>query len=113
LMCRYEPMHDGKILKFYQECPELNSRTDGYYYYDSDKKEVAYLTLTSNGNIAVGNVKEEDGKILFYGFVIFPDRKLQSRCIFELTPDGGIIDKYFSLENGNWRPGHSRVWTTK
>lgn len=36
-LLRFEPMHDGKILRFYGECKELNSRTDGYYYYDPDK----------------------------------------------------------------------------
>jgi hypothetical protein len=113
LLRLYEPMHDGKILKIYQECRELNSRMDGYYFYDPDKKEIAYLTLTNNGNIAVGNVKEEDGRILLSGYAIFPDRKLESRNTFEITSKGEMIDKYFRLENGQWLAGHSRVWTAK
>jgi hypothetical protein len=56
-----------KIIKFYQECKELNSQTDGYYYYDPDKKAIAFLMLTNNGNFSVGNVKEEKGKIIEYG----------------------------------------------
>jgi len=113
LLRRYEPMHDGKILKVYQECRELNSQTDGYYYFDPDKKEIAFLTLTNNGNITIGNVKEEGGKILSYGQVIFSDKKLEFRNTYELTAKGEMVDQFFSFENGEWRAGHSRVWSAK
>jgi len=113
LLCRFEPMHDGKILRFYQECRELNSQTDGYYYYDPDKKEIAFLQLTNNGNFAVGNVKAEGGKILEYGHVTFPNEKFEFRNIYELTAHGELTDRFHSFENGEWRAGHSRVWTAK
>ena len=113
LVCRYEPMHDGKVLRFYQECRELNSQTDGYYYYDPDKKEIAFLSLTNNGNFAVGNVKAEGGNILEYGHVTFPNEKLEFRNTYELTANGELVDQFFSFENGEWRAGHFRVWTAK
>ena len=113
LLRRYEPMHDGKILKIYQECKELNSQADGYYYYDPDKKEIAFLMLTNNGNFAVGNVKEEGGKILEYGQVTFSDEKLEFRQTYGLTSKGEVVDQYFPFEDGEWRAGHSRVWTAK
>jgi len=77
MMRTFEPMHDGKILKLSSECRELKSQTDGYYYYDSDKKEIASLTLTNNGNISIGNIKEEEGRLLLYWDVVFPDRKIK------------------------------------
>jgi hypothetical protein len=110
---RFEAMHDGKILRYYGECKELNSQTDGYYYYDPDKQEIAFLWLTSNGNITVGNVKEEDGKILAYGYAIISSRKLEFRNIYEFTSDGKLHDKWFSFEDGEWKAGHSRVYTAK
>ena len=113
LVCRYEPMHEGKVLRFYQECKELNSQTDGYYYYDPDKKEIAFLQLTNNGNFAVGNVKAEGGKILEYGHITFPNEKFEFRNIYELTANGELTDQFHSFENGEWRAGHSRVWTAK
>jgi hypothetical protein len=113
MLRRYEAMHDGKILRIHQECTELNSQTDGYYYYDPAKKETAFLALTNNGNFAVGNVKEEGGKILEYGHVTFPDEKLEFRNTYELTSKGDVVDQFFSLENGQWKAGHSRVWTAK
>ena len=113
LVRRYEPMHDGKILRFYQECRELNSQTDGYHYYDPGKKEIAFLQLTNNGNFAVGNVKAEGGKILEYGHVTFPKEKLEFRNTCELTAKGELVDQFFSFENGAWKAGHSRAWTAK
>jgi hypothetical protein len=69
--------------------------------------------LTNNGNFAIGNVKEEDGKILEYGHVTFPNEKLEFRNTYEPTANGGIVDRFFSFEHGEWRAGHSRVWTVK
>jgi len=111
MLMKYEPMHDGKVLKYYQETKELKNRNDGYFYYDPDKKEIAFLALNSNGNIAVGNVKEEEGKILKYGYAIFPDRKLEFRNTLEITPDGKLVDKYFRFDNGEWQAGHSVTYS--
>ena len=106
-------MHDGKTLKIYGECKELNNQTDGNYCFDSDKKEVAFIWLTSNGNVTVGNVKEEDGKILMYGYITFPQRKLEFRNIYKITPDGELTDEWFRFEDGEWKACHSRIWTVK
>ena len=113
LLRQLEPMHNGVILKYYGECKELNNQTDGYYYYDADKKEIAFIQLTSNGNVSVGNVKEEDGNILMYGFTIFPQSKLEFRNVYKITPDGELTDEWFRFEDGEWKAGHSRVWTVK
>jgi len=109
----YEPIHGGKTLRHFQETQELKNRNDGYVYYDPDKKEIAFLFLNSNGNISVGNMREENGKILKYGYAIFPDQKLEFRNTLEITSDGRLIDQYFSFEAGEWKPGHSRTYTVK
>ena len=113
LLFKYEPMHGGKVLKYYQETKELNNQNDGYVYYDPDKKEIAFLTLNSNGNFSVGNIKEEGGKILKYGYSIFPTQKLEFRNTLEITPDGQLLDKYFRHEDGEWKPGHSAIYIAK
>lgn len=109
----YEPIHGGKTLRHYQETVELNNRNDGYVYYDPDKKEIAFLSLNSNGNISVGNMKEENGMILKYGYTIFPDRKLEFRNTLKITPEGTLIDQYYRFEAGEWKAGHSRTYTVK
>lgn len=110
---KFESIYNGKVIKMYMECPDLNFQTNGYFYYDSDKKEIAFLELSSNGNISQGYIKKEDGKVVKYGNVIFSDRKLEFKNIFEFTTEGSYSDKYFRLENGEWKPGHSRVYNEK
>jgi hypothetical protein len=107
----YELMHAGKIIKYQMECKELKIQIDGYFYYDSNKKEIAFLHLSSNGNISTGNVKEEDGKLLFYGHTIFPNKKIEYKNIMEVNSKGEVMDQFFSFEEGKWKAGHSRVWT--
>ena len=106
----FELMHNGKTIKRYLECKELNFQSDGYYYYDPDKKEIAMLELGSNGNFSTGNIKEENGVILKYGYTKFPNIKLKFRNTLEITSDGKLIDKFFSFENGEWKAGHSRAF---
>ena len=109
-LLKFEPIHNGKSIKRYLECKELNFQSDGFYYYDPDKKEIAFLELGSNGNFSIGNIKRENGVVLKYGFTTFPDRKLKFRNTMEMTSEGSLIDKFFSFENGEWKAGHSRIY---
>jgi len=68
------------------------------------------LELGSNGNFSIGNIIEENGVILKYGYTIFPEIKLKFRNTLEITSDGKLIDKWFSFENEEWKAGHSRVF---
>ena len=109
-LLKFESIHNGNTIKRYLECKELNFQSDGYYYYDPDKKEIAMLELGSNGNFSIGNIIEENGVILKYGYTIFPEIKLKFRNTLEITSDGKLIDKWFSFENEEWKAGHSRVF---
>ena len=109
-LLKFESIHNGNTIKRYLECKELNFQSDGFYYYDPDKKEIALLELGSNGNFSIGNIKKENGIILKYGFTIFPDSKLKFRNTLEITAEGNLIDKFFSFENEEWKAGHSRTY---
>jgi len=110
---RLDPIHAGKVLRLHTVCEELRVETDGYFYFDPDKKEITFLWLTSNGNITVGKVVEDQGKILLTGLAIFPDKKLEFRDIYEIGPNGAFTDRYFRLEDGKWQAGHSRTYKAK
>ena len=112
-LLKFESIHNGNTIKRYLECKELNFQSDGYYYYDPDKKEIALLELGSNGNYSIGNIKGENGVILKYGYTIFPNIKLKFRNTLEITAEGDLIDKYFSFENDAWKSGHSRIYKAK
>jgi len=109
----FELINGGNLVKGYTECKELKYQDDQYFYYDSEKGEVAFFLLANNGNISVGNIKEEEGKILLYGDAIFPDRKIKFKMYWEITPDEKVVDKYFQFRDGEWEAGHSREWSEK
>ena len=109
----FESINGGKLVKQLTECQELNYQDDQYYYFDSEKNEIAIFLLASNGNISVGNLKEEEGKLLFYGDAIFPNRKTKYKMYWEMNPEGKIVDKYYQYREGEWQAGHSRVWSIK
>jgi len=106
----WKPGHNGQIILIKRGATELGVRTDGFIYYNPDSDQIELFTLTSNGNITTGVITIEEDKLVVMGTLILKDRKLENKNIYELTPDGTISDKYFRIENGEWKAGHSRVW---
>ena len=102
----WEILWNGKAIKQTTEVKILQSVTEAYFYWDSDKQEIGVFSITSNGNFYHGHVIEDDGKILIYGYITFPDTKLEFRNTFELTEDGKLLDKWFTFRGGEWTPGH-------
>lgn len=109
----WKVIEKGKVIKKTGELKILNSTFEAYYFWDSDKQEIGVFSIHNNGNFLHGHVKEEDGKILEYGYVTFPDKKLEFRNTFEFTEDGKLLDKYFRFEDGEWQAGHSREFFEK
>ncbi len=102
--------HQGRLIYITQKCEELGSLTEGYIYYNPDSRRIELFTLTSNGNITTGTMSAEGCILKVNGTLIMKDRKLEYKNTYEITPEGSIIDRYFRLENGEWKAGHSRNW---
>ena len=103
---RWDVIWDGKAVKYSSYVAELNNFSEGYLYWDPQKKEVAVFRINSRGIITRGHVKKENGKILMYGHATFPDRILEFRNTFEITEEGTLIDRWFRFEDGEWKAGH-------
>ena len=109
----WEVIWNGKIIKQTGELKVINYTFETYYFWDFDKQEIGVFGIASNGNFSHGHVKEEDGKILVYGYGTLPNEKLEFKNTFEFTKDGKYLDKYFSFEDGEWKAGHSREYYEK
>ncbi len=103
---RWDVIWDGKAVKFSSYVQELSNFSEGYLYWDPEKKEIATFRINNKGTITKGHVKKEDGKILMYGYIMFSDRTLEFRNTFEITDDGRLIDRWFRFEDGEWKAGH-------
>ena len=110
---RFEIVENGKAIKRTDTFRVINATSEYFYYWDFEKKEIAVFGIHNNGNFVHGHLKEEDGKILIYGFETFPDKKLKFRNTFEFTEDGRYLDNYYRFEDNEWKPGHSWVFYQK
>ncbi len=108
---KWEIICNGKVIKKTGELKMINSLFEAYYFWDSEKMEIGFFSIHSNGNFANGHLKEDNGKIITYGFTTFPDKKLEFKNTLEFTKDNKFRDKYFRVEDGEWKDGHSRVFT--
>ncbi|MBN2246263.1 MAG: hypothetical protein JW755_10515 [Candidatus Aminicenantes bacterium] len=97
---------NGKAIKLTTEVKILQSITEAYFYWDSNKQEIGVFSITSNGNFYQGHAIDENGKILIYGHITFPDTKLEFRNNFGLTEEGTLIDRWYTFRDGEWTPGH-------
>lgn len=109
----FDIIEDGKAIKRTESIKVLNATAVYFYYWDFEKQEIGVFGIHNNGNFVHGHVKEEDGKVLIYGYGTFPDKKLEFRNTYELTADGRFFDKYYRFEDNQWKSGHSWVFYEK
>ncbi len=103
----FEVIEDGKAVKRTDTFKVINATSVYLYFWDFEKQEIGVFGIHNNGNFVHGHVKEEEGKILIYGYGIFPDKKLEFRNTYELNTDGKFLDKYYRFEDNAWQSGHS------
>ena len=98
---------DGTIVKYESTTPELNSHSEGFFYYDRSEKKVAVLTVTNRKGIyQKGYVSIEDGILTIQGQISFPERTFDYRNTFEFLADDKVVDRWFQNAFGDWNPGH-------
>jgi hypothetical protein len=97
---------DGSVVKITASVPEINSFSEGYFYWDREARQVAVFILSSRGVIERGTVSVEQGLLTVQGKIVFPERTFDFKNTFEFTPDGKMIDRWFQNAFGPWRPGH-------
>ena len=106
-LVRWEVIWDGKAVRQITEIKKINFITETYYFWDPDQQEIGLFSLSSNGSFLRGHVKEDQGKILMYGMATYPESRLKFKNTFELTEDGKLIDRWFTFQEGEWKPGHT------
>lgn len=104
----WEIIWGGKAIKYKSNLEKVNFHSESFFYWDHDKQQIGMFSISNRNNFTHGYVKEENGKILMYGFTTFPDKKIEFKNYFEFTEDGNLLDKFFRFEDGEWKAGHSR-----
>ena len=84
------------------------------YYWDREKKQVAFLAMTSNGYTATGTVQLEDRVLVFIARQIWPDGSVHDTMSrWEFLPDGNVRAIGYSKDGDEWAPGHKILFEVK
>jgi hypothetical protein len=103
---KFQVVWDGSVVKYTGSIPEIDSFSEGYFYWDLKAQKVAVFILSSRGIVRQGTVSVENGVVTVQGKVVFPERTFDYKNTFEFTPDGKMIDRWFQNAFGPWQPGH-------
>ncbi|UCC43819.1 MAG: hypothetical protein JSU65_11950 [Candidatus Zixiibacteriota bacterium] len=80
---------------------------ESYYYWNPAQKQIQFLVLSSNGHIGSGVISSENALIVETGIQITPDGTTNDvRATWEVTPEGNLISRGYTLKDGDWQPGH-------
>jgi len=102
----FQVVWDGSVVRYTSSIPEIDSFSEGHFYWDREAKKVAVVIFSTRGVIQRGTVSVENGVLTVQGTMVFPDRTFDYKNIFEFTPDGKMIDRWFQNAFGPWQPGH-------
>ncbi len=102
----FQTIWDGSVVRYTASIPEIDSFSEGHFYWDREAKKVAVVILSARGVIQRGTVSVENGVLTVQGTMVFPDRTFDYKNTFEFTPNGKMIDRWFQNAFGPWQPGH-------
>jgi hypothetical protein len=102
----FKLLWDGSAVKYVGSIPELNSYSEGFFYWDREEGKIAVFIMNSEGVYQQGYVTLEEGNITVKGRIYFPDKNFEYRNTLELTKDGRMIDRWFQNAFGPWMAGH-------
>jgi hypothetical protein len=103
----WEPIIGGASVQMNGWTSTRDMTRQNIYYWDREKKQVAYLAMTSNGYVATGTVQLEGKVLTFLGRQIDPDGNVrESKGRWEFLDDGTVRAVGYGKQGDEWIPGH-------
>ena len=104
-----EPIIDGNAVRVRNLAAGMVR--ENYYYFNPSRGRLEFLVLTNNGHLGSGTVASEAGLIVENGEQITPSGETRTtRGSWEPRPDGSVIVRGYTYQEGEWRPGHVIVF---
>lgn len=108
----WTPILGGYAIRDARSVPEFDFEAGTTVFFDRAAGEVAYVDFTDNGYITRGTIVLEDGVFVQAGAQIQPDSTTRSvRSAFSFEDENTMHERYWSLEDGEWQPGHSIIYS--
>jgi hypothetical protein len=108
----WTPILGGQAIRETRTVPEVGFEAESIYYYDRAAGVVSYLGITDNGYVSRGQIAFDGELFTQSGAQSRPDGSTGSiRVTFQFTSEGTLVNQLFNLEDGEWRAGHSVIYT--
>jgi len=101
---------DGQVVQWSKRVPEIGFIRETFFYWDEDLAAVAFTQLANNGRHGKGVVEVDDSVITLVGIATSTAEVVEFRQSFQITDDGTLEDRFFSLKNGVWELEHVIIY---
>lgn len=110
---RWDAILDGQAVRRTKFVPEVGFADDGYYFWDWETGQVAFLSVGNRGQVTRGFVVSEEGRVVLRGTWRDAHGVHDFALTLEIMPDGRLEDRYYNIANGERTAGHLIVYSAK
>jgi hypothetical protein len=110
---RWEAIVGGQAVKRAKTVPEAGFATEGYYFWDWERGQVAFISVSNRGQVTRGVVSSDEGRIVLRGSWWDSDGPHEFVLTLEVLPDGRLRDRYENVINGKRTPGHLNEYSAE
>jgi hypothetical protein len=103
---RWTAIMDGRAVKRVKTVPQAGFADEGYYYWDWERGEVAFISVSNRGQVTQGTVSTDEGHIILRGVWRDDEGPHEFVLTLEVLPDGRLQDRYDNVVDGKRTPGH-------
>jgi hypothetical protein len=108
----WTPILSGQAIKETRTVPDVGFEAQSLFYFDRAAGVVSYLGITDNGYVSRGQIASDGEVVTQSGEQIRPDSSTYSiRVTFRFTDEGTMVNQLYNLDDGEWRIGHSVIYT--
>jgi hypothetical protein len=108
----WTPILSGHAIRETRTVPEVGFEAQSIFYYDREAGVVSYLGMTNNGYVSQGQIAYDGEVFVQSGEQTGPESPAYAiRVTFRFGDDGTLVNRLYNLQDGEWRAGHTIVYT--
>jgi hypothetical protein len=103
---RWEAILDGRAVRRVKTVPQAGFATEGYYFWDWERGQVTFVSVSNRGQVTHGIVSTDEGRIVLRGVWRDGEGPHEFVLTLEVLADGRLRDRYENVIDGKRTPGH-------
>lgn len=106
----WEAILDGHVVHWSKRVDALGFAMETFFYWDRAQEVIAFTQLTNRGIHGAGIVIIENSVVGLEGYTLQAGGKIGFKQTFQITVDGTLEDRYYTLGDTGWVPQHVIVY---